>query len=108
MSVAKTDIIAQLQRDILPLQGFKQIPGEAVDVGLGPIKHAFPNASFPLGVVHEFCCAGTGNASATTGFITGILSTLMQSGGVALWIGSSRIVFPPGLKLFGIEPDKLI
>src|SRR3990170_690007 len=109
MQAAKAEIIAQLQRDILPLQGFKPIPHEnAVDVGLGPIKDAFPNASFPLGAVHEFCCAGREDVSATGGFIAGILSTLMKSGGVCLWISSSRTLFPPALKSFGIEPDKIV
>ena len=109
MSVAKSDIIAQLQKDILPLQGFKPIPnGDAVDVGLGRIKYAFPNASFPLGAVHEFCCDGAASAAATSGFIAGILGSLMHSGGVSLWISSSRNLFPPALKLFGIEPDKIV
>jgi protein ImuA len=109
MSAAKANIIAQLQKDILPLQGFKPIPnGEAIDVGLGQIKYAFPNALFPLGAVHEFCCAGTEDSAATCGFIAGILAPLMRSGGVSLWISSSRTLFPTALKEFGIEPDKIV
>ena len=106
---AKADIIAQLQRDLLPLQGFKPTPnGNVVDIGLGQIKEAFPNRSFPLGAIHEFCCAGAEDAAVTSGFILGVLSTLMQKGGVSLWISSSRTVFPPALKSFGIEPDKIV
>jgi protein ImuA len=109
ISAAKANIIVQLQRDILPLQGFKPIPkGEAIDVGLGQIKYAFPNALFPLGVVHEFCCAGTEDSASTCGFIAGILAPLMRSGGVSLWISSSRTLFPTALKEFGIEPDKIV
>jgi protein ImuA len=33
---------------------------------------------------------------------------MMRNGGVSLWISSSRIVFPPALKCFGIEPDKIV
>jgi protein ImuA len=109
MSVVKADIIAQLKRDILPLQGFKSLPqSDSVDVGLGPIKHSFPNATFPLGSVHEFCCVGEEDAASTTGFIAGILGTLMKAGGVSLWISSSRTIFPPALKTFGIDPDRII
>ena len=53
MTGSKSDIIARLQREILPLQGFK--PGannKLVDIGLGPVKQAFPNSEFPLGVIH--------------------------------------------------------
>lgn len=105
----KTNIIAQLQKEILPLQGFKPLlNGSAVDVGLGPIKYAFPNAEFPLGNVHEFICDGVENAAATSGFISGILFRLMQRGGASLWISSSRTIFPPALKSFGVDPDKII
>src|SRR5580704_8854110 len=55
MSAANADIIRQLQRDILPLQGFKPpTPGKAVEFQLGPLEMAFPNARFPTGAVHEF------------------------------------------------------
>jgi protein ImuA len=32
----------------------------------------------------------------------------MKSGGVSLWISTSRILFPPALKCFGIDVDKII
>ncbi|HEY0680611.1 MAG TPA: Error-prone repair protein ImuA [Chitinophagaceae bacterium] len=109
MLVNKADIINQLQKDILPLQGYRPAVNNApVQVGLNALNHAFPNAVFPLGAVHEFCCAGTEDTAATAGFIAGIAGKLMQKGGITLWISSSRLLFPPALKLFGIEPDKII
>jgi protein ImuA len=109
MLATKADIIAQLRRDLLPLQGFRSTLGTtAVDVALGPIKYAFPNSLFPLGAIHEFCYDRVEHATASCGFIAGVLSTLMQCGGVSLWISSSRTIFPPALKSFGIEPDKMI
>jgi protein ImuA len=109
MEATKAHIIAQLQKDILPLQGYKPIAHNAgFDGGLGLIKEAFPNASFPLGAIHEFLCSGTEDVSASGGFIAGIVSAIMQKGGVAIWISSSRMIFPPALKGFGIEPDKII
>ncbi|MEP7107016.1 MAG: Error-prone repair protein ImuA [Ferruginibacter sp.] len=109
MTGTKTDIIAQLQRDILSLQGFKTILNNAVvDAGLGSIKNAFPNASFPLGAVHEFIYTGEEAAAATSGFVAGVLASLMLNEGASVWIGASGTIFPPALKSFGISPDKVI
>lgn len=109
MTGAKADIIAQLQKEILPLQGFKTtLNSSSMDVGLGQIKNAFPNATFPLGAVHEFICSGSEEAAATIGFISGVLTTLMRNRGACIWISSLQTIFPPSLKYFGIEPDKII
>ena len=32
----------------------------------------------------------------------------MQPGGACIWISAARKIFPPGLKAFGIEPDRVI
>ena len=104
----KVDVISRLQMDILRLQGLNSLSGKAVSIGLGEIENAFPNASFPLGAVHEFLSAHAENISSTNGFVAGLLSSLMGSQGAALWISSSRKVFPPALKSFGIEPDRII
>ncbi|HKH61279.1 MAG TPA: hypothetical protein VKA49_10640 [Flavitalea sp.] len=109
MAVVNAEIIAQLQREILPLQGFKPIPaGEGVDIDFGRMKSAFPNNIFPVGAVHEFFCARAEDAATSAGFIAGILGSLMRSEGVAIWISSARTIFPPGLKTFGIDPDKIV
>jgi protein ImuA len=109
MPESKTDIMVRLQKDIFPLQGLRpKTNGIAVDTGLGPIKDAFPNALFPLGAVHEFLSTGAEAASATDGFIAGLLAAIMQSHGASIWISSSRKLFPPALKAFGIEPDRII
>jgi protein ImuA len=109
MNLSKADIIAQLQKEILPLYGSRTSANSIVfDSGLGRIKHAFPNASFPVSAMHEFICNEVEDNSATSGFISGILSSLMRSNGTSLWISASRSIFPPALKLFGIEPDKII
>jgi len=109
MLPTKAHIITQLKKDLLSLQGFKSVSNSnAVDVGLGAIKHAFPNRTFPQGAIHEFFCSSAEDASASGGFISGVLSSLMQGGGVTLWISSSRTLFPPALKAFNIEPHNLI
>jgi len=107
MLPAKANIIAQLQRDILPLQGFKPT-SEKMTMGLGAIEQAFPNNSFPLGAVHEFICPDAEAISSTGGFIASILSKLMQNDSASIWISSSQNIFVPALPSFGINPDKII
>ena len=109
MTANKSNIIAQLQTEILSLQGFKPgLNNTDLDAGLGPIKNAFPNAAFPLSAVHEFIYSGSEDAAATDGFVSGILGSIMRSGGASIWISSSNAIFPPALKSFGIAPDKII
>ncbi|WP_276500824.1 ImuA family protein [Terrimonas pollutisoli] len=106
MPASKADIIAKLQKDLLPLQGLKRVADDhTIDTGLGPINYAFPNGEFPLGAIHEFIAE---DIAATGGFVAGILSALMQNGSTCLWISSYRTLFPPALHSFGISPDKII
>jgi len=109
MVSSKADTITQLQKEILLMQGFKPaLIDSSRDIGLGPMNAAFPNYTFPLAGVHEFLSIGKEDAAATGGFVAALLSTLMQSHGVIVWISSSRTIFPPALKTFGIEPDRII
>ena len=108
MVTSKADIIARLRRDLLPLQGYTPVSGVNENVGLGQINHSFPNASFPIGAMHEFISADKEGSTATGGFIAALLSKLMKNGGASLWIGSSRTLFPPALKFFDIDPEKIV
>jgi len=109
MHLEKADIIARLQKEILPLQGYKLSSGSnAVHIDLGPVLSAFPNGSFPFGAIHEFISTKVEQLACTSGFIAGLLSSFMQRGGVIVWISSSRTLFPPALKAFDIEPDRII
>ncbi|RYZ54639.1 MAG: Error-prone repair protein ImuA [Sphingobacteriales bacterium] len=106
---AKYDMIRQLQQEVLRLQGYRRSAGSlAMHKGLGPIEAAFPGKTFPTGAVHEFISAGPEDAAATNGFISGLLGGLLRGAGVCLWISTSRTVFPPALKLFGLDPDRII
>jgi protein ImuA len=107
-SEKRADIIESLQTDIIRLQGFKSSNNAKIDLGLGPIKYAFPNATFPLGAIHEFLADRAEGSASTSGFISGLLASLMGSTGMTLWISSSRTLFPPALKNFGLEPDRFI
>src|SRR5437879_5824611 len=109
MPDTKKDIISQLREDILLLEGFKPPKaGNAGTFGLGPVEAAFPNGVFPTGTIHEMVCPTLEQAAATSGFMAGLLASLMQQGGACLWIGLSRKLFPPSLMAFGVEPDRMI
>jgi protein ImuA len=108
MRTEKARIISQLQQDILLLQGYKPASEDALDMGLGLINEAFPTGSFPLGAIHEFLSSSAEDTAATSGFIAGLLSRLLEKGGTSLWISSARKLFPPALKNFGIRPDRFI
>ena len=109
MSGSKADIIAQLQKEILPLQGFRSsAKAPLIDLGLGAIRNAFPNRSFPLGAIHEFSAPLPEQAAATGGFIAAMLSSLMQNGIAVVWISLNRTVFPPALKQFQVDPARVI
>ena len=101
--------IAHLQKEILLLQGFKPASNDSTNwIGLEQIKDAFPNNTFPIGAMHEFFCTGLETVSASAGFISGILSTLLKQQGTTIWVGSGQLIFPPALKVFGIAPEKVI
>lgn len=109
MNIIRTDIIAHLQQDILRLQG--QHPATdpfAGKVALGPVLDAFPRKIFPTGAVHEYISASPAATAATTGFIAGILGSLMQDSRLCVWISPEKNIFPPGLKFFGLEPDRIL
>ncbi len=108
ISGQKADIIAGLQTDILRLQGFKSLDSHAFDMGLDLIRDSFPNGSFPLGCIHEFLSTGISDTAATSGFIAGMLSSIVGNKGVLLWISAGRRIFPPALRSFGIHPDRCI
>jgi len=108
MGLTKANIISQLQKEILLLQGFKPSNAEGSDCGLDLIKDAFPNSTFPTAAIHEFISTSSEEAAASLGFIAGIMSSLMKSGAPSVWISSNKLVFPAGLKSFGLQPHNII
>jgi protein ImuA len=104
----RSKIMEALQAEILRLQGYMPSKSIKSDLGLGSMNIAFPGGTFPVGAVHEFLTTLPEDVAATNGFMTGLLSFLMGSSGTALWISSSRTVFPPALKHFGVQPDRIV
>lgn len=109
MTAEKQEIIDKLRQDLLAWQGFKpHQPGEGDSFGLGPVEAAFPNGVFPTGAIHEFISLCPEDTAACGGFIAGLVKTLLQDGGACLWISWSRRIYPPALKLFGVDPDRVV
>jgi protein ImuA len=109
MTTTKEEIIAKLRKDVIRWEGFRAAqPGESSDLGLGPVASAFPDGVFPTGAIHEFISSSPEETAASGGFIAGLVQKLLTGGGACLWISYTRRVYPPALKLFGIDPDRVI
>ena len=108
VTLQRGDIVTALRSDILRMQGMQVAQSFVTDLGLGSLTGAFPGGSFPLGAVHEFLSPVAEGAASTAGFISGLLSSLMGDNGTALWISAARTIFPPALRSFGIQPDRVV
>ncbi len=105
----KNEIIKQLREKILSMEGFSTgADNRQIDFGLGSMNAAFPRGVFPVGAIHDFSSPDDACAAASNGFIANLLGTLLQKGGLCLWIAVGRKVFPPALKAFGIEPHRIV
>lgn len=109
MEATKQKIIDQLRQDLMAWEGFRPLPpGERQDFGLGAIEKAFPDQIFPTGALHEFISTRPEFTAAIGGFIAGIIRTLLAGGGVCVWVSYTRRIYPPALKRFGLNPDRII
>lgn len=108
MPETRKDLITRLKKDILLWEGFKPSPGSSELMGLGPVEQSFPNGIFPKGVLHEFINTVPEDAAACNGFLGGLLASLMQDGGVCVWVSTRRRLFPASLQAFGVEPDRIV
>jgi protein ImuA len=106
---SKSDLFARLQKEILSIQGFRPVHGQCEDQsGLGKILSAFPENTFPFSGVHEFLFNSQEAAAASGAFVTALLSGRMKKGSVALWVSTGRMIFPPALLQFGVQPEQVI
>jgi protein ImuA len=107
--VGKKDIIKQLQREVITLQGFKRADNLDTDhLRFGPIIKSFPQQSFPLGAIHELISYQPESAVATNAFVCGLVGLMSNPGAISVWVSTRRTIFPAGLKAFGIDPERII
>jgi protein ImuA len=109
MQTIKKEQLERLRKEMLCLQGLggRSCPDQPA-VNLGPLLNHMPGQVFPLGAMHEFLSPTLTTAAATHGFISAILASLMQSGKPCVWVSLRKTVFPPALKSFGIDPDRIV
>jgi protein ImuA len=105
---ADKSVIEELQRQILKLQGNQPASDQSQSLGLGAIEHAFPGKVFPRAAIHELISVNSESAASTNGFMSVMLSALIGQNGCCLWISTRRTIFPPALKAFGIEPERIL
>lgn len=109
MTAEKKEILQQLQRKVLELQGFKTATTSSTEsFGLGLLESCFPNATFPTGTIHEFLTENPEQTAASEGFISGLLAKLMETGNACLWISKNRKLFPPAMEKFGVNAQNII
>jgi len=108
MTGDKKYVLSQLKEHILFLQGMKKPADTYYNVNLGDINNSFPHNLFPVAAVHEFINDRVENIAVTKGFVSYVIGQLMQGTGISIWISSSQNVFPPSLKHFSIDPDKIV
>ena len=109
MDGVRSDIIARLERNILPLQGLKKLRTDnEVNLDCAAIEQAFPNNCFPIGCTHEFSTGCFEDAAPTNGFVAALLGKLMKLSGVCIWISAGRFLFPPALIRFNVKPEHII
>ena len=104
---ARQEIFRSLKKQILLLEGFKE-PVLTEQTRLGRINDAFPNGIFPYAALHEFFCYNSEEATASSAFISGLLSSSVHKEHSLVWISASQKIFPSALKWFGIQPHRVL
>lgn len=104
----RPEIIEALQQRILVMQGNQKPSDEQLSMGLGRMESAFPGKVFPRGAIHELISLSSEDASSTNGFISVLLGKLIKENGCCIWISNKRKIYPPALKNFGIDPERIL
>lgn len=89
------------------MQGLGKPSDGLVPKGFEPFNEAFPNGIFPKTAIHEFISHEPHQAACTSAFITALAGKFTKENEVCLWVGN-RNIYPPGLKHFGINPDRVV
>src|SRR5690606_34076008 len=109
MIEARKELISKLREDFLLWQGLESRENkDGQNMGLGQIERAFPNGVFQRKGIHEFISVLPEHAAASVGFIGALLSILMKDGAACVWISTNRKLFPPSLRLFNVDPERII
>lgn len=104
----KAEILAYLRQEIQGLESYKQPGSSSFYTGIKEIDESLPNGSLPRAAIHEFIADTSEDGAAASGFLSGLISSVSASDSYMLWIVKTLNVFPPSLKIFGLNPDRII
>jgi protein ImuA len=107
---ADRSIIEELQRQISGMENNRTSLRQELSLGLGPLEGAFQGKVFPRAAIHEFISFSSQQAACTSGFISVVVGKLMKNDSVCVWVSTKprRAVFAPALKIFGVEPHRIL
>lgn len=105
---SKSDVLAYLKQKIQGLEVYKQPLSGCIATGIEEIDQSLPCGSLPLAAIHEFITENAEEGAAASGFLSGLLSSITKKDGYIVWIVKTLNVFPPSLKCFGLNPDRII
>jgi protein ImuA len=103
----RQEIFRNLKKQILTLEGFKE-PLLNEDTRLGRMAEAFPNGVFPFAALHEFLYHTPEEATVSSAFISGLVSSRVCKEQSIVWISAAQKIFPPALKWYGILPQQVL
>lgn len=105
----KKQRIEELRRMIVAAEGFA-VPSDRNNPlsDLGLMDKSFPTGIFPIGAIHEFISSDAAAAASSSGFISCLMGMLMKQKGLCVWVSIGNKLYPPSLKGFGIDPDRVI
>lgn len=106
--LSRQAIVHELRMRILAMQGTNKPGSKRSSMGLGVIETAFPESIFPTNAIHEFTSYEAETAASTSGFLSCLLHSLTNRKGFCLWVSSRRVLFPPAMKLLGVDPECVI
>jgi protein ImuA len=105
----QSNIIARLKKEILSLNGIKPpLEESAEEGGLSFMRSHFPCGVFPKAAIHEFMCREPQEIAVTGGFIAALIASVYDTAGTIIWISPSKNIFPSTLRLFNIDPSRII
>ncbi len=110
MTIPKKDIIQQLRREIIALNGLRHVPMDHAPLeGMGLFADHFPQGRFPLGAVHEVKPFSAGDQPAALGFSLALMQTVLPAEGIIAWVSPQPWpLYAPGLRQIGIDPARVI
>lgn len=109
------EVLDRLRAAIRRIEGTGPVwSGEGTAVlplGIGEIDAHLPGGGLPAGTLHEIAATDAGMAGTASAFSAYLAS--LSGNGPVLWCEGARILdagalHPPGLRRFGLEPERLV